>query len=66
MDGGWTVKKAGSERASKHFNTKEAAELWGRTVSIKERSALVIHRRDGTIAEKNSYGSDHPPRDGKK
>ncbi len=67
LDGGWTVRKYGSGRASKHFRTKEAAEVWGRTQSIKEGSELVIHRRDGTIAEKNSYGSDpHPPRDRKR
>jgi len=67
IDGGWTVKKSGSDRASKHFRTKEDAESWGRTQSIKERSELVIHRRDGTISEKNSYGGDpHPPRDRKR
>jgi len=56
MDGGWVVKKSDSNRASKHFRTKEAAESWGRLLSIKERSELVIHRRDGTVAAKNSYG----------
>jgi uncharacterized protein DUF2188 len=67
LDGGWIVKKGGSVRASKIFSTKEAAESWGRTQSIKDRSALVIHRRDGTIANKSSYGDDpHSPTDHKK
>lgn len=67
IDGGWAVKRYGADRASKHFRTKEDAESWGRTQSIKERSELVIHRRDGTIAEKSSYGHEpHPPRDRQK
>ena|SRR5215203_5542516 len=67
VDGGWSVKKEGADRASKRFPTQDAAESWGRMQSIKEQSALVIHRRDGTIAQKNSYGNDpHPPRDRKK
>lgn len=67
IDGGWTVKRTGSGRASKHFRTKEDAETWGRSQSMKDRSDLVIHRRDGTIAEKNSYGpGPHPPHDRKK
>lgn len=66
INGGWSVKKEGSVRASRHFETKEAAESWGRTQSIRDRSELVIHRRDGTIAQKSSYGNDpHPPRDHK-
>lgn len=67
IDGGWSVKKEGADRASRPFTTKDAAESWGRTQSIKDQSALVIHRRDGTIAERNSYGNDpHPPHDRKK
>jgi hypothetical protein len=66
INGGWSVKKEGSDRASRHFATKAAAEQWGRSQSIRDRSELVIHRRDGTIAEKSSYGNDpHPRRDQK-
>jgi Uncharacterized protein conserved in bacteria (DUF2188) len=56
MNGGWSVIKTGSDRASKHFPTKEAAESWGRMQSIKDQSALVIHRRDGTVAQKEFHG----------
>jgi hypothetical protein len=67
IDGGWTVKKEGADRASRRFSTKDEAESWGRKQSIKDRSELVIHRRDGTIAQKDSYGHDlHPLRDRKK
>jgi hypothetical protein len=67
LDGGWTVKNAGSSRAFKHFEKKEDAETFGRTQSIKGRSDLVIHRPDGTIAAKTSHGNDpHVSRDRKK
>jgi len=67
IDGGWSVKKGGADRASKRFPTKDAAESWGRLQSIKDQSALVIHRRDGTIVQKSSYRNDpQPPRDRKK
>ena len=55
LDGGWSVKKASSDRASKVFTTKAEAESWGREQSIKDRSELVIHRRDGTVAQKESH-----------
>lgn len=63
--GGWSVRKGGALRASKHFETKESAESWGRMISQQERSELVIHRRDGTIERKDTNGGDpHPPQDG--
>ncbi|NJL27954.1 MAG: DUF2188 domain-containing protein [Thermoanaerobaculia bacterium] len=64
LDGGWSVKKGGATRASRNFDTKEAAISWGREVSKKEHSEFVIHKRDGTIQKKDSYGRDPmPPRD---
>ena len=57
-NGGWNVKRGGSLRASKHFETKEDAEVWGLQISRQEGSELVIHKRDGTIERKNSYGGD--------
>jgi len=65
-NGGWNVKKGGSDRASKHFEKKNNAEKWARKVSINQSSELVIHRRDGTIQSKDSHGNDPlPPRDKK-
>ena len=62
-DGGWAVLREGAERASKRFNTKEDAVRYARSICQGERVPLVVHRSDGTIREKNSYGNDpHPPR----
>ena len=61
---GWAVKKSGSTRASRSFNTKVAAVKYGRSISKNERTELYIHKKDGTIQDKNSYGNDPmPPRD---
>jgi len=61
--GGWDVKKGGSSRASKHFETKEEAEKWGRDLSRKEKSEFLLHNRDGKIAKKDSHGNDpYPPK----
>jgi hypothetical protein len=67
LDGLWGVKKEGADRASKRFPTQAEAISWGRQQSIKERSDLVIHRRDGMVVEKNSYGrAPHQSGDRKK
>lgn len=48
--------RGGSERASKHFERQQEAIEWGRQVSQNQGTELVIHRRDGTIREKDYHG----------
>ncbi len=63
-DGGWNVKRGGGKRASRHFDTKQAAVSWGQEVSRSQGSEFVVHKRDGTIQRKDSHGKDpFPPRD---
>lgn len=63
-DGGWSVKKGGSTRATRRFDTQEDAISYGREISKNQQAELYIHRRDGMIRKKNSYGNDpHPPED---
>lgn len=63
---GWAVKKSGAERASKAFVTKEKAITYGRELSKSERTELYVHKKNGMIQNKNSYGSDpNPPKDKK-
>lgn len=62
----WAVKKSGSERASKLFETKEKAVSYGKQLSKSEKTELYIHKRNGMIQNRNSYGNDpHPPKDNK-
>lgn len=61
--GGWAVKKGDASRASRTFDTQEDAIAWGKQASRNEAAEIVIHRPDGTIRSRDSYGSDpYPPR----
>lgn len=62
--GGWAVKKSGSTRASKSFRTKDEAVRYGREKSKSEKTELYIHKKDGTIQNRNSYGNDTHPSQG--
>lgn len=64
--GGWVVRKTGAERASKHFDKKAEAIDWGKGVSKSKSSELVIHRRDGTIQQKEVFRRDPKPSRDKK
>lgn len=62
----WSVRTSGSSRAGRVFPTKEEAVVYARDVARRHGSEVYIHRRDGMIVEKDSYGGDpHPPRDGR-
>ncbi len=60
---GWAVKSAnGKNPTSVHNTQKEAIEV-GKRIARSQQSELIVHRIDGTIREKNSYGKDpYPPK----
>lgn len=63
-DGGWAVKKGGSDRATKVYNTQEEAITHGREIAKNQGAEFYIHGKDGKIREKDSYGKDpNPPKD---
>jgi len=65
-DGGWDIKRNGAQRSSGHFDTKQDALSRGREISQNQRTELVIHKKDGAIANSDSHGHDPcPPRDTK-
>ena len=60
----WAVRREGSTRASSRHRTQQDAIQDGRDLARKGRTELVIHRKDGTIRDSDSYGPDpHPPKD---
>lgn len=62
-DGGWQVKGAGNERATARTNTQAEAIQIATKIARNQQSEVVIHRQNGQIREKNSYGNDpFPPR----
>lgn len=63
---GWATKKEGAQRAGAVHGKKADALEQGREQAKRDRVELVIHRRDGTIQDSDSYGKDpHPPKDKK-
>jgi hypothetical protein len=62
-EGGWKIKQAGGERSSGNFDTKQAAVDRAREISRNQHTELVIHNKDGKIAQSDSHGHDpHPPK----
>lgn len=53
--GGWVVKRTEASRAYRRFKTKEEAIECGVVLSIKERTVLYIHKKDGTVQNRYSY-----------
>ncbi len=62
-DGGWSVRRGGSSRASAHRRTKAEAIRRAREISRNQGTELRIHNKDGTISQSDSHGNDpFPPR----
>src|SRR4051812_33233905 len=60
---GWAVKGAGSERATSLHRTQGEAIERAREIARNQESELVIHRPNGQIRDKDSYGNDpFPPK----
>jgi hypothetical protein len=59
----WGVRGAGNERlTSLHDTQREAAEA-ARDIARHQHSEVVIHRPDGRIRDRDSYGNDpFPPK----
>jgi len=64
--GGWQTKKEGADRAgSKHGTQRDAIDR-ARGQAKREKVEVVIHGKDGTIRDSDSYGNDPcPPKDKK-
>jgi Uncharacterized protein conserved in bacteria (DUF2188) len=62
-DKGWRVEVTGNKRASGRHATKTPAVEQGRKLAQRNKSELVVHRQDGKIGDRRSYGNDpFPPR----
>lgn len=59
-DGGWAVRGEGNERATSIHHTQADAINAAREIAIKQRSEVVIHRTDGRIRDRDSYGHSRP------
>lgn len=57
----WAVVGEGNSRAGSLHGTQAEAIEAGRGRAIRERSELLIHRPNGRIRDRNSYGNDPCP-----
>ncbi len=61
--GGWAVQGAGNERATSIHDTQTEAIDRAREIARNQESELLIHRRNGQIRARDSYGVDpFPPK----
>ncbi len=64
--GQWAVRGEGNKKVTSVHDTQADAIETARNIARNQQSEVVIHRRDGRIRTKNSYGPDpFPPRDNK-
>ena len=60
----WAVKGAGNSKATKVTPTQKDAIDIAKEIAKNNHSEVVIHRPNGQIRDKDSYGNDPcPPRD---
>ena len=62
-NGDWAVRGEGNDKVTKVTSTQAEAIKIAREIAKNQQSELVIHKQDGTIRDKDSYGNDpFPPR----
>jgi Uncharacterized protein conserved in bacteria (DUF2188) len=62
--GGWANKIEGSSRVANTAARMAEAQAKGRAMAIRRKVEHLIHNKDGTIGQRNSYGSDPRRRKG--
>ena len=60
---GWATRTEGASRVGRVVGTQGEAIERAREQAQREKVEVVIHRPDGRIRDKDSYGNDpHPPK----
>lgn len=63
---GWATKNEGAQRVGSVADTQKQAIEIAREQAKRENVEVVIHCKNGTIRDSDSYGNDpHPPADKK-
>ena len=60
----WGVRGEGNARLTSRHPTQAEAEHAARDIARRHQSEVVIHRPDGRIRDRNSYGNDPFPPEG--
>jgi len=60
---GWGVRGEGNQRVTGIYDTQQKAFERAREIAINQGSEVLIHRPNGQIRERNTYGDDpFPPK----
>lgn len=63
-EGRWSVRKVGAAKATKIFDSQREAVEFARDLARKQNSDLYIHRKDGSIQDRDSFsGNRLSPKD---
>ncbi len=60
-NGKWGVRGEGNSKITKKTSTQTQAIDIARDIAKNQESEVVIHRKDGTIRDKDSFGKDPCP-----
>lgn len=63
-DGQWSVRGEGNQRVTVITRTQQEAIEIAREIARNQRSELLIHRPNGQIRDRDSYGNDPYPPEG--
>ncbi|MFC7333513.1 DUF2188 domain-containing protein [Rhodocista pekingensis] len=55
-DGSWNVRRSGAVRASRRFDSQADAIRYATDKARKAQGELYIHRRDGVVVGRDSFG----------
>lgn len=63
QNGQWAVKKEKAIKSTRVVDTQKEAIDIAKEIAKSSKSELFIHRKDGTIRDRNTYGPDpYPPK----
>jgi hypothetical protein len=57
----WAVQGAGNQKATRIVSTQTEAIKIAKEIAINQKSEMFIHRPNGQIRERNTYGKDNFP-----
>jgi len=63
-NGEWAVRGEHTQRVTRTASTQAEAIQIAREIAINQQSELFIHRPNGQIRDRNSYGNDPYPPEG--
>lgn len=62
-NGQWGVRGEGNNRMTEYFETQKEAIAATHQIAINQQPELFIHRQNGQIRERSSFGNDpYPPK----